>query len=340
MKKCLRAVLASAIILFLFSPPAMAKILRYALIVPTWSGDYVGATAMADYVKEKTNGALEIKVFPASQLGGSMSMTQQVQGGTLDLCTASTATLQNTVSQVAALDLPFVWPDQETALSVVMDPEFQERLNALMNKKGLAFLGYGQNGWRGLTNSQHPVRKPADMKGMKIRVQQSPIYLDTFKLLGMTPVPMAFGEVYQALQQGVIDAQDNASWVSAMMKFTEVNKHVTELGHVYQFSVVAINVDLWNRLTPEQQKIMKEGAKLSFEVNLKHTEKLKKDIPKSGGLSYEEILKKDKCELVKLTKEERAAFAEVVKPIWEKYSTFIGKDFYDFFMAKRAEHIK
>jgi len=340
MKKGLTTLLVFTLLLFLSAAPATAKILRYALIVPNWSGDYAGAVAMAKYVKEKTNGDLDIRIFPASQLGGSMTMTQQVQAGTLDLCTASSSTLQNTVPQVAVLDLPFIWPNIENVMGVLNDAEFQDRLNTLLNKKGMVFLGYGQNDWRGLTNSKRPVRKPEDMEGMKIRVQQSPIYLDSFKLLGVNPVPMAFGEVYQALQQGVIDGQDNAAWVSAMMKFTEVNKYVTELGHSFQIALVVMNLDLWNRLSPKQRQIIREGAKVGFEENLKHTQKIKNDIPNSGGKSYEQILKENGCELIKLTPEERQVFADKLKPIWVKYSTFIGKDFYDFFMAKRAQYSK
>lgn len=340
MKKGPLTILVITLLLLLSTAPAMARVMRYALIVPTWSGDYAGAVAMSAYVKDKTNGSLDIKIFPASQLGGSMTMTQQVQAGTLDLCTASSSTLQNTVPQAAVLDLPFIWPDFDTVMGVLMDAQFQERLDSLLKKKGMVFLGYGQNDWRGLTNSKRPVRKPEDMEGMKIRVQQSPIYLDTFKLLGVNPVPMAFGEVYQALQQGVIDGQDNAAWVSAMMKFTEVNKYVTELGHAFQVALVVMNLDLWNSLPPNHQKILREGAKVGFEKNLEHTEEIKKNIPKSGGKSYEQIIKEDNCELIKLTREEREVFANKLKPIWEKYSTFIGKDFYDFFMAKRAQYAK
>ena len=101
-----------------------------------------------------------------------------------------------------------------------------------------------------------------------------------------------------------------------------------------------MNLDLWNSFPPKQQQILRDGASYGFEENLKHTEEIKKNIPKSGGKNYEQILKDDGCELIKLTDEERAVFAKTLEPIWEKYSTFIGKDFYDFFMAKRAEHMK
>jgi len=280
------------------------------------------------------------KVFPSSQLGGMMSLLQQVQTGTLEMSVSASAVLQNTVPQVAVLDLPFVWPTKETAYAVMGDKEFQDRLHGYLTKKGLAFCGWIQNGWRGITNSKRPIRTPQDMKGLKLRVMQSPIYLDTFKLLGVTPVPMAFGEVYQALQQGVIDGQDNAVWVSVLMKFTEVNKYATETGHTFTTGPAIVNLDFWNSLSPAQQKIFREGADLSWKINREHSEKLKKDMPKSGGKSYEEICKEQGVQLIKLTDAERAVFAKAMRPIWGKYRSFIGADFYDFFMKKIQQYHK
>ena len=328
------------LVLAALATPTMAKTVRFAMGAPTWSGDYKGGLAMAEYVKEKTNGAFEIKVFPLGQLGSMMSQLQQVQGGTLEMSVQASATLQNEVPQVAVFYLPFVWPQEETAYNVLADKEFQAKLHEILVVKGMAFVGYAQNGWRGFTNSKRPVRKPEDMKGLKVRVMQSPIYLDTFKLLGVTPVPMAYEEVYQALQQGVIDGQDNGSWVSVLMKFTEVNKYVTELHHVFTCGPVIANIDFWNSLTPAQRQIFRDGGELAFKINLEHTAKIQRDMPNSGGKSYEEIMKEQGVELIKLTKAEREVFAGVMRPIWDKYKKFIGAEFYDFFMKKIEQYSK
>ena len=340
MKKCLFTLATLLLILAFALAPASARVVRFGQVAPPWSGDIVGGLEMAKYVKEKTNGAFEIKIFPSSQLGSMISQLQQVQGGTLEMSVCASAMLQNTVPQAAVLDLPFVWPSKETAYAVLADSEFRAKLSSYMEKKGLAHCGWIQNGWRAITNSKRPIRTPEDMKGLKLRVMPSPIYLDTFKLLGVTPVPMAYAEVYQALQQKVIDGQDNAAWVSVLMKFAEVNKFMTETGHTFTTGPAIVNIDFWKSLTPAQQKIFIEGGELAWKINLEHSEKLKKDMPKSGGKSYEEICKEQGVQLIKLSDEERAVFAKAMHPIWAKYRSFIGGEFYDFFMKKIEQHNK
>ena len=340
MKKQLCILAVSALVLSFGVGQVSAREVRFANVAPPWSGDIVGGYAMSDYVKEKTNGAYEIKVFPSGQLGGMMSILQQVQSGTLEMAVAVSAVLQNSVPQVGVFDLPFVWPSKETAYAVMADREFQDKLSGYLAKKNLFMCGYIQNGWRAITNSKRPIRKPEDMKGLKIRTMQSPMHLDAFKLLGSTPTPMAFGEVYQALQQKVIDGQDNAAWVSVLMKFTEVNKYATETGHTFTCGPAIVNLDFWNSLSPAHQKIFLEGGELAWKINLEHSEKLKRDMPKSGGKSYEQICKEQGVELIKLTDEERAVFAKAMHPIWEKYRSFIGPDFYDFFMKKIEQYSK
>ena len=340
MKKHLSILAVIVLVLSFGVGQVSAKEIRFGHVAPDWSGDVHGANAMSEYVKEKTNGAYDIKVFPASQLGGMMSLLQQVQSGVLEMAVAVSAVLMNTVPQVGVFDLPYVWPSKETAYAVMADREFQDGLSGYLAKKNLVMCGYIQNGWRAITNSRGPVRIPADMKGLKLRTMQSPMHLDAFKLLGTTPVPMAYGEVYQGLQQKVIDGQDNAVWVSVMMKFTEVNKYATETGHTFTCGPAIVNLDFWNSLSPAQQKIFQDGAALSWKVNMERSEQLMKEIPKSEGKSYEQIFKEQGGELIKLTNKERAVFAEKMHPIWEKYRSFIGPEFYDFFMKKIEQYNK
>lgn len=331
--------LATLILIFVFGIlPASARVVRYGSVSPPWHGDTLGILEMSKYVKEKTNGAFDIKVFPSAQLGNAVSMLQQVQGGILEMFVCPSAVLQNVVPQIAVLDLPFVWPKKETAFAVLEDKEFQEKLADVMEPKGLVPLGWTQNGWRAITNSTRPVRKPADMKGLKLRSMPSPIYLDTFKALGANPVPMPYGEVYQALQQKVIDGQDNAAWVSVLMKFSEVQEFITETGHTLTTGPGIVNIDFWKSLSPAEQKIFREGAEIAWKVSLKETEKIKKNMPGSDGKSYEEILKKQGVQLIKLSDAEREEFAKVLHPIWDQYRSFIGEDFYEFFMKKVQLH--
>lgn len=179
-------------------------------------------------------------------------------------------------------------------------------------------IGYGENEFRDLTNTKKDVRTPEDVKGLKVRVIESPIFLDTWKALGANPVPMPFPEVYNALQQGVIDAQENPILTSILMKFTEVCPYATVLNYSLTETIKLVNIDLWNRLTPAQQKIFKEGAQLAIkhnrENNMKQIAELTAKLKAEG-----------KVKITRLTAEERAAFRKAVEPVHAEYEKKLGK---------------
>lgn len=312
---------------------AWAKELRFGHVGPAFHGQHLGAMAMAKYVEEKTGGAVKINVFPMGQLGGEVSLADQVQSGTLDIASVSTAILQNYVPQCALVDLPFIYPNRQTAYAVLDDREFQDKLFSFFPAKGFVAVGYTENEFRDVTNSKRPIRKPEDLKGLKIRVMESPVLLDTFKQFGASPVPMSFPEIYNALQQGVIDAQENPAYTSILMKFTEVNKHLTLTKHSLTECIIIVTPEVWKGLSPREQQIFRDGAaaciKTNREVSAAHVSKMPK-IEKS----MDDILKDQKVEVVTLTDQERAAFVDAVKPVWDKYRQFCGPDFYDFFVKK------
>jgi tripartite ATP-independent transporter DctP family solute receptor len=262
-----------------------------------------------------------------------------VQAGTLEMATISTAVLENFVPQVAVMDLPFVFPGRETAYAVIDDAAWQEKLFSFLPAKGFVGIGWTENEFRDITNNKRPVRKPEDVKGLKIRVMESPVYIDTFKEMGASPVGIPFPEIYNALQQGVIDAQENPLYTSILIKATEVTKFVTKTGHILTECIQIINPDLWDRLTPEQKRIFKEGAKLALKVNREETARQMNMLPRLG-VSVDDYAKANGVEVITLTPQERQAFAEAVKPVWAKYRRVVGPDLYDFFMATVAKHSK
>jgi TRAP-type C4-dicarboxylate transport system substrate-binding protein len=174
---------------------------------------------------------------------------------------------------------------------------------------------------------------------MKIRVMKSPIYIDTFKELGASPVDLAFPQIYQALQNKTIDAQENPLLTSVLIKATEVTKHVTNTDHILTECIIVVTPSYWAKLTDEQKKIFKEAAKVAIKVNREENQKLEKKLPKSG-ISIEDYCKKNNVKVIELTKEERDAFKNAMKKVWEKYREKIGPDLFDFFMAKVNEHAK
>jgi TRAP-type transport system periplasmic protein len=317
--------------------PAFANTVKFGHVAPPFHGQAKGVDAFADYVKEKTNGKIEIATFPAGQLGGERSMAEQVQAGTLQIAALTTAVLQNFVPESAILDMPFIFPDRKTAYATLDDPEVKERIFSYFPKKGFIAIGWTENEFRDFTNNKRPVRTPDDIKDLKVRVMESPVYLDTFKQLGASPVGIPFPETYNALQTGVIDAQENPILTSILMKFTEVTKYVTRTQHSLAECVIVVSVDYWNSLTPEEQQIFREAADLCIDTNRTENAALHESLPKLD-MSIDEFAKANSIEIIDLTPEEREVFRVAMTPVWDKYREKIGDDLFDFVLAKIAAH--
>jgi len=338
----------SLVFLFTNFSNASAKIvIKFGHVAPTFHGQSVGADHFAKYVEEKSNGEIEVRTYPMGQLGGERSMAEQVQSGTLQMAAITCAVLSNFVPQAAVIPLPFVFPDRRTAYAV-LDSEIRDMLFSYFPAKGFMALGFTENEFRDLTNSKRPVRKPEDLKGLKIRLMESPVYLDTFRQMGVNPVPMPFPEIYNALQQGVIDGQDNPLYTSILMKFTEVNKFATITNHILTECPIIANLDWWNSLPAKYQKILREAAYETEIVNRGHTmqDKLsmkvmaKKD-PKTGkmipGPSVYDVARKQGVQIIELTSAEREAFKQAMNPVYKKYREIVGPKLFDAFMAKIEE---
>ena len=316
---------------------ASSENVKFGHVAPPFHGQSKGVDAFAAYVKEKTNGRIDIATFPMGQLGGERSMAEQVQSGTLQIAAITTAVLQNFVPQAAILDMPFIFPNRKTAYATLDDPEFQKKIFSYFPKKGFIAIGWTENEFRDFTNNKHPVRKPSDIKGLKVRVMNSPVYLDTFKQLGASPVGIPFPEIYNALQTGVIDAQENPLMTSILMKFTEVTKYATLTHHCLTECPIIVSPDYWESLSPEDQQIFREAAKVAIDTNRKENAELHKKLPKSG-ISVAEYCKKNGVEVIDLTPEERKTFQEAMAPVWNKYRKKLGDEIFDFMLAKIKEH--
>ncbi|MCX5812122.1 MAG: DctP family TRAP transporter solute-binding subunit, partial [Proteobacteria bacterium] len=328
-----KKIIFSMLVLFVFVLAAssfslvQAKIIvKYGHVGPPIHPQHHGALAFAKYVNEKTKGEIEVQVFPLGQLGGERSMTEQVQAGNLHMTAVTAGVLANFVPEMGIIELPFVYPNRETAYNVLDDKDVRERFYKYCDPKGFVFIGYTENEFRDITNSKRVIRKPEDLKGLKIRVIESPLFIDTFKTLGTNPTPLPFPEIYNALQQKVIDAQDNPIYTSILMKFTEVNKFATLTNHILTECPVVVNKTFWNSLTPEQQRIFKEASDVQIKVNRENNAKNRVEAvgkAKSQGV-----------DVVILTPAERAAFKTAVKPVHDKYRGVYGAEWYDFYINK------
>ncbi len=222
----------------------------------------VGAQAFIDTLTELSDGAFTGEQAPAGQLGGERDMIEGLQIGSLDVVVTSTGPLGNFVPEVFALDLPFLFRDYDHARAV-LDGEIGQELLAKIGENNIIGLAWSENGFRHITNSQRPVRTPEDLQGLKLRTMENRVHMEAFSGMGAAPTPMAFPELFTAMQQGVVDGQENPVTVITASKFWEVQKHVSLTGHVYSPAAVLASPVLYDGLTDEQKGWFDEAAKAS-----------------------------------------------------------------------------
>lgn len=236
-------------------------------------------------VEARTNGELQIDLFPNMQLGGASENVDQVRSGTVFAIVTSIAYFTRIVPEFEAVSLPFLFNSREAAFRVMDGPVgkiFDER----MSQKGFVSLGYGELGFRHVTNNLRPINSVADFKGMKIRLQPNEVHLDTFRALGANPVAMDIKEVYSAMQQGVLDGHENPFNIISSRRFNEVQKHLSDTGHFYDFINAAANKRLFDRLKKEHQEAvmaaMKEAMVWQRAEAAKQDEGWKQQLIKAG----------------------------------------------------------
>lgn len=278
---------------------------------------HLAAELFAKNVKERTNGEIEIQVFPNSQLGGQRDLLEGLQLGTVDISLTSSATLGNFIPTAQVIDFPFIFRDLEHVYKV-LDGPLADEIYAGAEDQGMKVLSTWENGFRNVGNNTRSVVTPEDMEGIKIRVFQNQLYIKMFEGLGALPTPMAMSEVFTALQQGTIDAMENAVVQIYASKYHEILKHLTLTEHTYNPETVCISLDKWNQISPENQKIILEAAVESRDFN--------RTLAAEKTTEYLEKMKEAGVEIVELTPEQKAAFKEKMMPVWEQFYDVVGKD--------------
>ncbi|HKK32602.1 MAG TPA: DctP family TRAP transporter solute-binding subunit [Desulfomicrobiaceae bacterium] len=349
MKNRILSMLLLAAALLVAGPAQAKRVIKYGHIAPTAIAKYVqathaGALAFAEYVNEKTGGEIQVEVFPLGQLGNERSMLEQVQFGSLDMMDCTTAVLSNLVPQVGLLDLFFMFPDIDTAHKVLRDEEFMTIMDDLMPAKGLVPIGYSENEMRDFNSAVRPVKTVADFKDQRVRVMQSPVFLESIRALGGNPVGMPFPEIYTALQQGVIDMQENPIPTSVLVKFYEVAKNVTKSAHSYTGMYKLVSRDVWESLSPEQQQIFRDGARLCEEVawkqNVFNRNGLEKILKPEYGITIEYLTPEARAEFVQAVQPVHEKFAKIAGtiPNKDKYGKYAGRTYYEMIQDKIAQY--
>lgn len=276
----------------------------------------VGVKKMQEVLAAKTGGKMKISAFWGGSAGGDLQATQALRAGTQEMVCTSSSPLVGIVKELGAFDLPFLFANEKEA-DAVLDGPAGQYFNKKLEEAGLVNLAYWENGFRNLTNSKRPVTKVEDFEGVKVRVMQNNIFLDTFKTLGTNAVPMAFGEVFTALETKTIDGQENPFVTIETSKFSEVQKYLSVTRHAYTPFLILYSKKLWDQLSPQEQAVLREaaieGQKVQRVANRELNEKSLANLKK--GMTVNEIS----------PAEQRRMF-DKVKPVYDKNVPAIGAE--------------
>ncbi|MFG1462601.1 TRAP transporter substrate-binding protein [Xanthobacter sp. DSM 24535] len=287
--------------------------LKYTFVNPMNSHFGAAATAFKETVEGESGGRIKVDIFPGGTLGGEREIVESLQLGTIDMAMTSTSVVGNFVPDVLVFDIPFLFRDAPHARAV-LDGQIGQDILAKFGTKGLVGLGYGENGFRHLTNNKRAVETPADMSGLTIRTMENPIHIAAFSQLGARPTPIAWPELYPALQQGVVDGEENPLSNIITAKFFQVQKYLSLTGHVYAPTVIMISPTAWAKLSAEDKKIIRDGVAKAITAQRAKVEELETSgvkTLKESGMVVDVV--------------DKAKFAEALKPAYAKFSQQFGQ---------------
>lgn len=263
-------------------------------IAGNFASEHPSSVAVEQVFKKEvarlTSNQLQVDVFPAMQLGGAKENVDAVRSGTLALTWVGAAFLSRIAPELEAISLPFVFPNRQSAFRVIDGP-VGDAIDRKLGDKGFISLGWMELGMRNVTNSRGPIKSMADLKGLKIRLQPNETHLATFRALGANPVAMDVKELYSALEQRVVDAQENPYTVISAARYSEVQKQLSNSGHFFDLIAVVASKKAFEQLKPEYQKAIREAmtATIAFQRKLAAEDEAKRLAELKGKMTYTEI---------------------------------------------------
>lgn len=291
-----------------------------------------GGEIWARLVRERTQGRINIKLYPGTALvqGDQTREFAAIRQGVIDLAIGSTINWSPQIKQLNLFSLPFLLPDYK-ALDALTQGEVGKQLFQVIDKAGALPLAWGENGYREISNSKHAIKSPADLKGMKIRVVGSPLFLDTFTALGANPTQMSWADAQPALASGAVDGQENPLSIFTAAKLHTVGqKHLTLWGYVADPLIFVVNKDVWKSWTPADQAIVRQAA---IDAGKEETA-----IARKGLVEADHPLLKaiggHGVTVTQLTPAEREAFVKATRPVYDKWKSLVGTDLVN--MAEKA----
>ena len=287
--------------------------LRLAHVVNEQDGFHLAAMKFEELVEERTAGKLDIELYPNATLGDERTLLEGMQIGTVDMGVITNGPVANFLEEMAVFELPFLFPSPEAAYEVLDGEIGQELLDRLseVNLKGLA---YAERGFRNLTNSERAVESPEDIDGLRIRVMENPVYVDTFRELGANAVPMAWTEALTAMQQGTIDGQENPVNVIHSFKLHETQDHMTLSRHTYAPALFVMGMPAWNKLPEAAQSVIEQAAQEAAE----HERRV------NAEMEAEQLTALREAGMQIVEEPDIAAFQQAVTPVYEQYGEQFG----------------
>ncbi len=257
---------AAALAFGLVAGAAAQTTMRSSISIAQNSHQGVGVDVFSKEVEKRTQGRIKIQNFYSGSLGGERESIEAVQLGTQELTFTSTGPVPNFVPEARIFDIPFLFRDKAHARAV-LDGPIGHAMLAKFEAKGFKALAWGENGVRHMTNSKRAVNSPDDLKGLKMRTMENPVHIAAYKGFGIVPTPMAFPEVFTALQQGTVDGQENPLSVIMAAKFDQVQKHLSLTGHVYSPCVMLMSKAAFDKLSAADKTAFMEAAKEAVKAN-------------------------------------------------------------------------
>jgi TRAP-type transport system periplasmic protein len=304
------------------------RLIRFGYGLNEQSNQGRATKLLADEIEKTSGGKMKLRAVGAAALGSDVQMQQALIGGAQEMMVGSTATLVGIVGEMGLWDTPFLFANSKEADTILDGPIGQKVMDKLRDK-GLVGLVYWENGFRNLTNNKRPVTKVEDLDGIKLRVMQNTVYLDSFKTLGANAVPMAFSELFTALETKAVDGQENPYNTILSSKFFEVQKFLTVSNHVYSPWIVTVSKKYWDQLSKDEQKIIMDAAIKSrdFERTDTRTEagKALADL-KGKGMQVNELSATEVARMrEKLTKVNAGIAASVGNDLWQETQVALAK---------------
>lgn len=290
-------------------------------VVPEDHASHLAWEEFKEEVEENSDGRIEVEIYANSSLYGSeREIIEATQLGNVQISGTGTPSLASFVPEFMVADLPFIFKTREAAHEA-FDGELGDILNEKLEEIGLIGYRVGENGYRHVLNNKGPVTEPGDLDGMKIRVMENQLYQDMFNVLGADASPLAFGELYSAMQQGTYDAMDNPPSLVYTNNFHEVQDYMSLTGHVYAGVALFANKDFMEGLPDDLRTIIEEGLDNYVTIH--------RELAYEQDMEYLETLEELGLEINEVTNEQKDVFLEAMQPVYEEYEEIIGKDLID-----------